>query len=228
MAGVRGQKPPPPGGRSVQAGTGIFGLADRFRRRVCKAAVVVGEQGPLRSLCDPVFVAQADFGHGQKADLPCDLLRTAAVCAGLRDGDRVVQKGVPEVGFEEGQEAGFGLVFVVVGPDVRVIRRGVLSVLGAVPAARAGGAVQPLKKVRHGGAVVAVTSAVAVAVVRLHCVEAFQGNNSLRHQAHAVGRLAADFEADHSAVILRVDRFHHRADGQRRQFFRHGIPPFLF
>ena len=137
----------------------------------------------------------------------------------FRDGDRVIQKGVSEVGFEEGQEAGFGLVFVVVGPDVRVIRRGVLSVLGAVPAARAGGTVQPLKKVRHGGAVVAVISAVAVAVVRLFRVEAFQGNNSLRHQANAVGRLAADFEADHSAVILRVDRFHHRADGQRRQFF---------
>ena len=46
--------------------------------------------------------------------------------------------------------------------------------LGAVPAARAGGTVQPLKKVRHGGAVVAVISAVAVAVVRLFRVEAFR------------------------------------------------------
>ena len=95
----------------------------------------------------------------------------------------------------------------------------VRAVLCAVPLAGPGGAVQPLKQIRHGRAVVAVVPAVAVGVGRLLRVEAFQGNDSFRYQAHAVRRLAADLEADHSAVILRVDRLHDRADGKRRQLF---------
>ena len=48
LTGVRGEKPPQPGLWRRQTGSLVFRLADRFGGRVCKAAVVVGEDGSVK------------------------------------------------------------------------------------------------------------------------------------------------------------------------------------
>lgn len=91
--------------RSGQAGTGVGGLADGFRRGVALAARRGIEVGPQGTFGHAVFVGKADVRVRKQKDLSNDVFITAAVGDGvLRDADRGIKDRVSEVGFEVRQK----------------------------------------------------------------------------------------------------------------------------
>ena len=136
---------------------------------------------------------EVDLGAGQGENLVHAVFRPTAVRGALADGDGGGEQGGPLVGREAVEEAGdgvVGVVGVVAVPYVARARRCVCAVLRGVPLACGGVAVEPLAQVGVDVAVVAVVSAVAVAVGTLLCVEAQQLDDLVGHEGGAVSRVA--------------------------------------
>ena len=140
----------------------VVGVGRGRGRDGSDAAGVVAED---RQLAAAHMVArEVDLGAGQGENLVHAGLRPAAVRGALADGDGGGEQGGPLVGREAVEEAGDGVVGVVAVPYVGRARRCICAVLRGVPLARGGVAVEPLAQVGVDVAVVAVVSAVAVAV----------------------------------------------------------------
>ena len=133
---------------------------------------------------------EVDLGAGQGENLVHAGLRPAAVRGALTDGDGGGEQGGPLVGREAIEETGEGLVLVDAVPHVGRARRRICAMLRGVPLARGGVTVEPLAQVGVDVAVVAVVSAVAVAVGALLRVEAQQLDDLVGHEGDAVGRVA--------------------------------------
>ncbi len=166
----------------------VVGVGSGRGRDGSDAAGVVAE---YRQLAAAHMVArEVDLGAGQGENLVHTGLRPAAVRGALADGDGGGEQGGPLVGREAVEEAGDGVVWVVAAPDVGRVGSLIRRVLRGVPLARALVAVEPLAQVGVDVAVIAVVSAVAVAVGRLHRVEAQQLDDLVGHEGDAVGGVA--------------------------------------
>ena len=166
----------------------IVGVGSGRGRDGSDAAGVVAED---RQLAAAHMVArEVDLGAGQGENLVHAGLRPAAVRGALADGDGGGEQSGPLVGREAVEEAGDGVVGVVAVINMGRVGGLIRRVLCGVPLARSGVAVEPLAQVGVDVAVVAPVSAVAVAVGRLHRVEAQQLDDLVGHEGDAVGRVA--------------------------------------
>ena len=101
-------------------------------------------KGPLHTFCNAVFARQADFCVRQKINLSGYVFITSAV------GDCVLRDLIvlSRIAFlklsskKDGSQA--GVIFVIVRPDVRIVRRRVVSMAGLTYAPGAGRPVKPL------------------------------------------------------------------------------------